>query len=138
MNYQKPTLSNSELLELSGVTKTQFNNWRLRFHVPFDLLGISRHQLKHHKYSPLVAAYCRLLSLHRSQNRKAYIHILKTFFADLIKTAELNEHAVIAINNYGDSSDCGLFEHSGIAMQVCPKETIFIPIGKIVKQYIED
>jgi hypothetical protein len=138
MELTTPQYSKAELLKLTAVQSTSFNNWRLRGLIPLKQLGVERVNLRHHTYSPLVAAYCRLLSFHKGTNRKQYIKCLNEIFEEVIATKEINEHLTIAINNFGTAADCGVFESSGLAMQICPRNAALIPAGQIIKLYTED
>ena len=133
----EPTYLKSELLERVAINSTTFNNWRIRGLIPLSKLGITRMNLKTHKYSPLVAAYCRLLSLHRGNDRKRYVKCLHEIFEDVIESGTVNNDLIIAVNSFGTSGDCGVFESLGSAMQACPQDSAFIPAGKIINQFIE-
>ena len=135
MKVTTPILTKSELIEMAGITSSQFDNWRRRFLVPFSLLGRERVSLTTSKYSYLTVAYCKALSYHRGNRRSEYILMLKGVFNQYIEIGDINSDAVIAISDYGKGSDCGLFP-SFLAAENRTLATAKVPIGKIITEYI--
>lgn len=134
MRITDPILSKSEVIDLAGITSTQFDNWRRRFLIPFSLLGRERQSLTTSKYSFLVAAYCRALSFHKGSKRNNYIQILKGVFRQFVELGGVNSKAVIAIADYGRGADCGLFESFLIADNRT-KNTAKVPVGEIISEF---
>lgn len=137
MALTKPRYTKAEILEMSGVNSTTFNNWKLRSRVPFKLLGIERDSLTSHKYSVLVAAYCRALGWHKGQVRDTFIDCLTRDFKEIITSGVINEYQIIVVGNLGKGKDCGSFSNGGYAMQIKDKYAAHLPIGRIIKHTLE-
>lgn len=137
MTLITPQLQKSELLRLTGISSTTFNNWRLRGLIPFNDLGFKMESLTRYKYSVLLAAFCKSLSYHTGSDRKLYVKTLKDLFIQISKQNDFNDSLVIAISGWGKGKDCGVFEDFQTAMTLCPKQCSYVPVGKIIKQYME-
>lgn len=136
MSLIEPKILKNELLALSGVSSTNFNNWRLRGIIPFDELGCKRESLTRFRYSVLTAAYCKAMTYHTGQKRGRYVRELKNLFIDISKQTDFNEHVVIAISGWGQGKDCGVFDSLANAMILCPRQCSYVPVGQIIKNYI--
>lgn len=137
MNLKKPVFTKQQLLELTNLPSSTFNNWRIRGLIPFADLGHKMESLTRFKYSPLTAAYCKALSYHTGQNRKLYIRELQNLLTQFARQSRFNPEAVIAISGWGKANDCGTFDSLSSAMALCPHQCVYVPVGKIIKQYVE-
>lgn len=138
MNLTKPQYSKGQVLEMAGISSAQFNNWMIRGLIPRKTLGYELVKITKAKYSVLVLAYCKLLAYHNGPNRKQYIQLLNKAFEQVLADGECNEHLTIGIAQFGRSSDCGLFQNEGQAYALCPKDSIFVRVGKVIKLFIEE
>jgi hypothetical protein len=137
MKLTKPQYSKSQVLEMAGITNGQFQNWSLRGLIPRYDLGFELVKLTKARYSPLIVAYCRLLTFHTGSDRKLYVQILKKLFKQIAQQNDFNHEMVIAISGFGKGKDCGLFENSQIAYQMFSRQCAIVPAGQIIKHFKE-
>jgi hypothetical protein len=138
MSFTKPIYSKSEVLELAGISSSQFNNWMIRGLIPRSALGFELVKITKARYSALIPAYCKLMTYHTGHNRKQFIKELNKAFDQFISTETCSEHLTIGIAKFGNSADCGLFQNEGQAYALCPKDSVFVPVGRVIKQFIEN
>jgi hypothetical protein len=78
------------------------------------------------------------MKYHTGQNRKEYIELLKDVFRKVAARGDYNWEMVIAINGWGKSRDCGLFDSHCAALRKHPYQVVIVPLGEIITRSLKE